>query len=216
MLWRKNSKKKERPLPLPEEYISSVCEVKTKGNDLIVTGAITDITPDYIEIADRTNAMLVVSLGLTVKINIINNRLGNRVLEGKSYVSTSHFLRVVELRSISNREQRLSFRVRTNIRGKISRVRGGGVPMVVEDLSIGGARLRCSERFVKGDKLFVQFMLANLMMELPIIVRHVKTAENGSVEYYGVEFESLPEAQSDALCAYLFQRQREQIAQSRR
>lgn len=219
MLWKKEAKKKKDPLPISEEYLSSVCEVKTISNELVATGAITEITPDYIQISDRGSTMLALRFGSTVKINIFNSRLGFRVLEGKVYLSTQQFLRVVELNSLLDREQRSSFRVRTNIRGKVFRAGElsrsvQGTPIVVEDLSVGGALLRSSERFGRGEHLVVQFMLVNLMMQLGGVVCRVGAEENGSTKY-GFAFDAIPEAQQDALCAYLFRRQREQLNQRR-
>lgn len=234
MLWKKEPpKEKEKPLPLPGEYLSSVCEVKTVKNELVATGTITEITPEYIQISDRGNTMVGMRFGSAVKINIFNSRQGYRVLEGKVYLSTQQFLRVVELNSLLDREQRSAFRVRTTIRGKVFwpgkpaasepgpssgevPVAGSGFPIVVEDLSVGGALLRGEERiFGGGDQLVLQFMLVNLMMQLSGVVRRVEQQEDGTVRY-GFEFQDIPDAQQDALCAYLFQQQREQINQRRR
>ncbi|MCI8443479.1 MAG: PilZ domain-containing protein [Provencibacterium sp.] len=235
MLWKKEDpKKKEKPLPLPGEYLSSVCEVKTVKNELVATGTITEITPEYIQIADRGNTMVGLRFGSVVKVNIFNSRLGYRVLEGKVYLSTQQFLRLVELNILLDREQRGAFRVRTSIRGKLfwpgkpaaaepgaaspaeAAISGTGLSVTVEDLSVGGALLRGEERiFGGGDQLVLQFMPVNLMLQLNGVIRRVESQEDGTVRY-GFEFQDIPDAQQDALCAYLFQRQREQINQRRR
>lgn len=221
MLWKKAQKKEsEKPLPIPGEYLSSVCEVKSMTNELVATGAVTEITPEYIQITDRANSMVSLRFGTKVKISIFNSRLGFRVVEGKIYVSNHEFMRIVELTSLLEQEQRASFRVRTTIRGKVFQpgepmVTGGGISILIEDLSLGGALLRSSESFSRGERLTLQFTLEHLVLQLAGDIRRVKPQENGATEY-GFAFDEIPEAQQDALCAYLFRRQREQLNNQRR
>lgn len=221
MLWKKAQKAQpEKPLPIPGDYLSSVCEVKNMTNELVATGAVTEITPEYIQITDRTNSMIALRFGTKVKVSIFNTRLGFRVVEGKIYVSNHEFMRIVEINNLLEEEQRTSFRVRTTIRGRVfqkgeAMVASGGIGILIEDLSLGGALLRSSENFSRGEQLTLQFTLEHLVLQLVGNICRIKRLENGVTEY-GFAFEEIPEAQQDALCAYLFRRQREQLNSQRR
>ena len=44
-------------LPIPQEYKSSICEIKTLENELIAAGIIREITDEYIEITAKSGTM---------------------------------------------------------------------------------------------------------------------------------------------------------------
>lgn len=217
-------------LPLPETYINSICEIKTLENDLVATGVIAEITPDYVQIKDKTGSMAVVSYSTIVKINVFNFRLGFRVLVGKVYLSTMDFIRLIEITSLLDYERRNFFRVETNIRATIERPRKKDeqtaeqgeqgeeqetitITVRVRDLSLGGVLFFSDENFSIGDEFAIKLHIGHLNTTLPCVLRRVKQVDQ--TYRYGCEFVGLTEAQNGALCAFVFQRQREQINKTR-
>mgnify|MGYP000892613451 CR=1 FL=1 len=106
-------------LPLPIEYIASVCEIKTLANELVATGTIQEITPEYIEVSDKTGFMSITPYGIPVKMNVFNSKNGFRVLAGKVYTSNPKFLRIVDVITLLDCERRHFFRVEVNMIAQI-------------------------------------------------------------------------------------------------
>lgn len=207
-------------LPLPENYNHSICEIKTLENDLVATGVISAITDEHIQIKDKSGDMSIVNYGEMVKINVFNFRLGFRVLVGKVYLSTKEFIRVVEITSLLDYERRNFFRVETNLKGSIKRTEAARdedpVEVRIRDLSLGGAMIACKETLEIGERMTLRLRIGHLNAELPCsICRIGQEAARDNLIRYGCEFDNLSEAQNGALCAYVFQRQREQINKSK-
>ncbi|MEG2770218.1 MAG: PilZ domain-containing protein, partial [Oscillospiraceae bacterium] len=87
-------------------------------------------------------------------------------------------------------------------------------PIVVRDLSLGGALLECEGfEFERDQVIWVRVRLGHIFCNLKChICRLIET--NRQVRY-GCEFEDVSEGQTDALCSYVFQRQRERINKKR-
>lgn len=205
---------------LPAEYINSICEVKTMSNDLFATGVISEITAEYIAIEDKSGSMTAARYGTELKVNVYNSRMGFRVLVGKVFISNDQFIRLVEVISLLDYERRHFFRVETNIRAHIRPYTGrpdlkgndGGERMkvMVKNLSLGGALILSDVELREGSKLVLELNLTRRSCAFSGIVR--RTVENDSgIFLYGCEFFDTSDLNTNALCAYVFQRQREQI-----
>lgn len=210
---------------LPVEYRGSICEVKTLDNNLFATGVISGIAEDYIEIEDRSNAMSVAHFGTEMKVNVYNHRQGFRVLVGKVYISTSKFIRIIEVINLLDYERRHFFRVDTDIRGSIrhylgeeaEKKRSGNedddlerTRVLIKNLSLGGALLLSEGELEEGTKLVLELSLTRRFCSFCCIVRRISENDSGA-RYYGCEFFDSSDLNTNALCAYVFQRQREQI-----
>ena len=74
---------------IPAGYEGSVCEIKTTENTFITTGRISSVSEDKIKLHIKSKAFRSVPFGFRVKINIVNSKLGFRVIEGKVYTETN-------------------------------------------------------------------------------------------------------------------------------
>ncbi len=213
--------------PIPLEYESSICEIKTKDNELISTGVIRRITPEYIEIADKFSTMSLIRYATEVKTNIFNSKLGFRVIVGKVYTSSTEFVRLTEVRSVLDYERRNFFRLELNLDAKMiphvkspmyAPVHSGGsaaengqfVRVLLKNLSLGGALIISEYPLGLRDHLLLRFRINRKECEFQSIVRRVEKI-NDDLSYYGCEFLNVSQSQSNTLCAYIFQKQREQI-----
>lgn len=208
-------------LPIPLEYISSVCEVKTLENDLVCTGTINDVTDDYIEITDRTGKMPGVMYGLEVKVNIYNSKQGFRVVVGTVYTSSDQFIRLVDISNILDYERRHFFRVETKMFGYMKpavRPMSEDEPeeerVTVRDISLGGALIETENELHIGDRFKLRLNLAHNSVVFSCAVRRIKDSPE-SKHLYGCAFDGYSDFQSNILCAYIFQRQKEHIHKHR-
>ncbi|MEA5010175.1 MAG: PilZ domain-containing protein [Angelakisella sp.] len=206
-------------LPIPQEYKSSICEIKTLENELIAAGIIREITDEYIEITAKSGTMDIVRYGTPLKINVFNHKQGIRVLRGNAYISSVDFIRVVDVVTVLDHERRNFFRVSTNMSAfaQIWLEDADSDPNSIEslnvkvkNLSLGGA-LIITDRELKSNQQM--YLIINLDKQTCRFRCSVKRIENNSKHgfMYGCKFYEAPDSETSALCAYIFKKQREQI-----
>ena len=70
-------------LPIPLEYKTSMCEVRSKKNELLSKGEIFEIDEDFVSVIAKTGDELkVVKNGQPVRLNISGGKLGFAILVG--------------------------------------------------------------------------------------------------------------------------------------
>lgn len=209
-------------LPLSEQYLHSPVEIKSIANDLICTGILTDITQEGVQISNAPEKMPIIHCNTAVKINVFNNALGFRVLVGVVYLSTSEFLRIVEVQSASDFEKRDFFRVRVRVKTDAYLVRDDVEPNVpvemfpvdICDISLSGLYFKTDEPLREEDRLVINLNVCSSKMSLLCKVkRKVNPPEENAG--YGCEFIDNSGRQFDLLCRYIFDCQREQIQAAR-
>lgn len=121
---------------LPIEYLGSVCEVKTIDNEMVAAGTIRAVTPEFIDVVDRSGSTPSAPYGMDVKISVFNSRQGFRVMVGKVYTSSMQFVRISDVKSVLDYERRHFFRVETRMFGYIIPARVGNA--VVQEYSPPG------------------------------------------------------------------------------
>lgn len=217
-------------LPLPTSYLASVCEIKSLDNELIATGTIQKITQEYVEVSDKTGFMPIAPYGIPVKINVFNSKNGFRVLAGKVYTSSLRSIRIVEVITLLDCERRHFFRVKVNMHTQVrllkERPKGvngedetkenieKSVAAEICNLSLGGILFTCKQDFQTGDGISVKLKIGHKAITFRGIVRRTVETEKGKL-LYGCEFTDVSEPAANALCAYIFQCQREQIYNKR-
>ena len=207
-------------LPLSENYLLSPCEVKSLENIPILTGYLSKIREDGIQISGKTDELPILHCDTTVKISIFNSKLGFLVLMGRVYLSTPEIVRIVDVQSETDFEKRNFFRVRVDMAARAHLMRNdrgvgpqGDVSFTVrvQDLSLSGMFFLCGRPLDVEDQIVADLKLTDTVVSLPCrIVRKIKTEQAGT-EGFGCEFLDSSGRQYDLLCKYLFDRQREQL-----
>lgn len=215
------------------------CEVRSWENDLIYLGKL-HLTEQKVtvEVEEATGAPVPpVLFNTKVKLKVYLSGQGGRLLEGLVCGSTPTFWRLDHLRPLHEREKRQSFRQRVHVSGKVMCVSSiylssmsneppevhSAAPELqrtlvcqVEDLSLGGALIRCREAYEVGDWLLV--MDVNLPGSLPFTftcqVRWTEEVRVGEWEY-GCQFSEMAPKEQDRLFQTIFELQRKDV-QSRR
>ncbi len=223
-------------LPLPTEYISSVCEIKTLSNELVATGTIRKITEEYIEVSDKTGLMPIAAYGTEVKMNVFNSKSGFRVLAGKVYTSSLKSIRIMEVVSLLDLERRHFFRVEVNMSAYVVLLKKANqeagkenpeeeqdkqkeketpaVHVTIRNLSLGGTLFSSTENYESGDVVSIRLKFDRNVFQFKGTVRRTGDTLHGQI-LYGCEFMDVPKAAANALCAYIFQCQRQQIHKKR-
>lgn len=199
---------------LPIEYKSSICEIKTLQNELLSTGVITAIDPEYVEISGKTGVMPLLRFRDEVKLSVFNHKYGFRVLSALVYISNRKFVRVFDTQSIMDYERRNFFRVDTKIFAEIQLLREPDtkepIPKqkaVVCNLSLGGVLL-LTKIELKEDEIIQLYLPINDMN--CIFTCRVHRVEQEKPDHWSCscEFFEYSDKQSNILCVYLFQCQR--------
>lgn len=199
---------------LPIEYKSSVCEIKTLQNELLSTGIISAIDPEYLEISGKTGVMPLLRFRDEVKLSIFNHKYGFRVLNALVYISNRKFMRVFDTQSILDYERRNFFRVDTTINAEIQLFREpdleDAVPkekVVVSNLSLGGAMILTTLELEEDEVLQLHLPIDDKECVFTCKVHRVQS-KTSSTWLCGCEFLEYSDKQSNTLCAFLFQCQR--------
>lgn len=209
-------------LPISEQYLNSPCEVRTMENSPLLMGYIGRFLNDGVEIISKNDRLPLIHCNTTVKVNVMNNTLGFKILIGHVYLSTVEFIRVVDLQSAMDFEKRNFFRVRVNIPAKafpVTQANGSSQPVpiqqplsaIVRDISLSGLLFLSDQKLELGNQLIVSLDLHGTGVSLlSKIVRECPGTR--SIRFgYGCEFLDNTGKQFDLLCKYLFDCQREQI-----
>ena len=199
-------------LPIAKEYEGSVCEIKTMENTLIAIGNIKEITEKYIKIINKKKELKVVDYGTLIKVTIFNTKIGFRVIVGNVYTSTRGEVSIVSIVNLTTKERRNFFRVDMDIPAKAyNSFSTKSVDVRVLDMSLSGLRFSASDEFGIGSMVSDEVNLNNKNKTLTLpgkIVRIINTDNEGEFQY-GCEFVSSKNDNSDALCSFIFQKQRE-------
>ncbi len=220
-------------LALPQEYINSLCEIKSLANDLLAVGKIIKIDDEALEIAaSEGDRMLLIEYRLPVKIFVHNSKQGSQVLMGITYLSTENFMRAEEVRPLQAFERRGAFRVNLNVNGRLFPVLSAAqqqefdqklaeaspeeveklldssfIEVRIADVSLTGVRLISSTPLHPGENYYIEFTPLEIPMEFCLTVKRV-IRELGTEVHYGCRFLDFSEKQLDILCRDLFQLQR--------
>lgn len=222
------------PLPLPQSYIGSLCEMKTLDNNLLAIGKLIKIDYDALEVAapDPDDNLRLFEYRTPVKLFVHNSKQEPQILVGLAYLSTNQFARFEEVVPLQNFERRGAFRVNSASRGRIyplmmpeeraafDKKLNAASPAEQEailsklytevrivDVSLTGTRLALETKLSSGQRFSLDFVPLDRPMTLNIIVVRIIKMPDDSLQY-GCSYLDITEKQSDMLCKDLFQLQR--------
>lgn len=212
--------------PLPKDYELSVCEVKSLDNELLIAGYISEITDDYLQIGSVKGERLpLIHFDKPLKISIHNAKKGFRVLGGVCYLSTDDMLRVVNVDNLQDFERRSFFRVPIAISARMMRVPDEydkanpeqeapeEIPVKVNNVSLSGllfTPVDTHRSFFMGDRFIIELPIGKSKLTLNIKVCRFEQYER-KPKRYGCEFYGYTQKQSDKLCSYIFEIERDMI-----
>lgn len=200
---------------IDEEYRFANCELRTINNDLLTKGKIIKIGSDFLEISNELGSTSLNRYEKRVKCIINHAYLESKVIEGDLYIPTMEFFRVIDTKTIMEKEQRNFFRVNVSI-DAVAGVgpRGGGpikkYPVIINDLSLNGALMITTTIIAQRAKIELTFEIDN--NELILDGQVVRCRLNSDNMYcYGVRFIDIDNSNSNLICQYLFKKQKEVI-----
>ncbi|MGN0605712.1 MAG: PilZ domain-containing protein [Oscillospiraceae bacterium] len=206
---------------LPSNYVDSLCEVKNMTNHIIARGKIVEIDDESIKIADKDGNMNLVSYNVEVKVNIFNRKHGFRVIIGKVLTSTPNEMKITDIISLVESERRNFFRVDicnptnmyvadTFIEAKVTEPD----EVVINDISLSGLRIETKKELKMDTVVWIEMQIKNRVYFWQCKIMRITFFKELGVYHYGCQFVVDDDESSkgnDALCSYIFQKQREQI-----
>ncbi len=220
-------------LPLPQEYVGSMTEVKSMSNDLLAVGRIIKIDKEALEImANEDDRMPLLQYRTPVKLFAHHPHRPTRILVGVVYLSTENFSRMEEVKALQDFERRGAFRVNTNVMGHITALltpeeqaafdeaMAMALPararelqaqhefdVKVLDISLTGIRFFSAQDLSMGKRFYIEFSLLKTNMSFYLQVQRRIEVPKGGFQY-GCIFFDYSERQMNVLCRELFQLQR--------
>ena len=208
---------------LDASYRMSPCEIKTMTNDLLTNAVIESVYNDTLEIINQSDKLPVIHCNTTIKINVYNDSLGFKVLVGKVFLSTPDFMRIIEVQNLADYERRNFFRIIISVSCKAyvieDEIPDDGAlklfPVHVGDISLSGCYIKTKKPLTIAQRLVINFPLSpEKSMALCAEVQRIHRNGNATTGY-GCSFLDISTKQSDFLCGYIFEKQREQIKSMR-
>lgn len=211
-------------LSVSERYLHSPCEIHAMDNTPLLIGYISGFPDGSIEITSENDCLPIIHCNTTVKVSIMNDALGFRVLVGHVYLSTGEMIRIVDLQDAANYEKRNFFRVKVGLEAKAYLIaetenfsaanlepQGKPFEIHIHNISLGGLYFICGCKLKAGDHLVVKVNIYHTILSLITKVIREIPINSRSKSSYGCEFLDNSGRQFDLLCKYLFACQREQI-----
>lgn len=205
-------------LPISKSYIGSLCEIKTINNNLLTSGYIEVINDEYIEIRFREDIKMLIQADILVKVSIINEKLGFKVIVGKVYVGTNDFVRIIEVVTLMDFEKREFFRINIFEHASLYLnpvtadetfyTREPSVKILINNISLNGVYFISKDKFNIGTKLYLLLEITSGRIVFPCIVQRL-TNEIEDKWGHGCEFVDYNQRQSDQLYKFIFEKQLE-------
>lgn len=203
---------------VPKTYKMSACELRTLEGAPLATGYVERIGRTYLQIRDLTERIPPLHATARVQLNLYHKELGSLRLVGRVSSCTGARVRLVSLSPFEDYERRRYFRVDVDLSATLFLPQGGGperrLPVRVRSLSLCGLMFVYDGALAVGDavELCLPF-ISHIAPRLHCVVR--RQLEFEGRPGYGCDILEQEDAVVDGLCAFLFEKQREQIRRSR-
>ncbi len=207
-------------LPLTKEYLHSTCEIISPQGQLICTGTLDDISQDTIQIGRQQDVLPILHCDTFVTIHVLGSSLESKSLVGKVYLSTDGMMRIIEVQNVSDFERRDFFRLKLRMPTQAYLLNQNDAeaiqlfPVTLTDLSLGGCMIETKKELQVESRVVVALPLTDSRLSFTCQVQRVPEPD-GPKLFYGCMFLEVSKRQSDLLCKFIFEKQREQIQQAR-
>jgi hypothetical protein len=209
-------------LPIAEQYLKSLCELKTPDDKMIATGILSDLKEDTLQICSDAEVLPTLHCGTLVKINVCHPVLEMKVLIGKVYTSAPELIQVANIQNLTDFERRNFFRLKLSIHTQAYPLKDDELTkqpvqlfqICVTDLSLSGCFVKTKRNLAIGDRFTVALPLIDARVSFECQVQRFEKP-NGKLNGYGCAFLNNSNRQFDQLCQFIFEKQREQIRKSR-
>ncbi|MBQ8435415.1 MAG: PilZ domain-containing protein [Oscillospiraceae bacterium] len=211
-------------MPIEQDYAESVCEIKTMDNLLMAIGKVKEVTDKYVKLYSKKKELRIMNFGEALKVNIFNTKLGFKVIVGNVYTSTRGELSMINISVLTDRERRNFFRVDMELYAKvIYRKRGPSkeADVKVLDMSLSGLRFKSELEFSQGSIVSLVLKLTpngrgmGKEFTFPCEIVRIIPNEDENMFQYGCRYTGDNADSSDALCSFLFKKQRESLNNQR-
>lgn len=211
-------------MPIEQDYAESVCEIKTMDNLLMAIGKVKEVTDKYVKLYSKKKELRIMNFGEALKVNIFNTKLGFKVIVGNVYTSTRGELSMINISVLTDRERRNFFRVDMELDAKvIYRKRGPSkeADVKVLDMSLSGLRFKSELEFSQGSIVSLVLKLTpngrgmGKEFTFPCEIVRIIPNEDENMFQYGCRYTGDNADSSDALCSFLFKKQRESLNNQR-
>jgi len=202
---------------IPEEYVNSICEVKSLQNTLLATGRLLEINDNSIKITNPGDTITVLKFGTRVKVNILNPDMNFMALVGNVYLSTPAIMEITDVCTLAEAEKRSFFRINTDLHGVVTYLSGEEKKKVhvhIENISLCGALFSGKLQLNIGETVDLLIKLPFVHVPLKAQVRRIETGD--TKQKYGVEFVEPGERLIDQLWVFILQKQSEEIRSRKR
>jgi ABC-type multidrug transport system fused ATPase/permease subunit len=104
---------------LDTAYVSSPCRLRSLDNSTICSGRIIEIDNENIVVRMIPELRSVIPYNQSLKLSILNNKLGNRTLIATVFASTTKIVKLFDIKQVEDFEKRGYYRINVSLQGKV-------------------------------------------------------------------------------------------------
>ncbi|MEG2429520.1 MAG: PilZ domain-containing protein, partial [Oscillospiraceae bacterium] len=175
---------------------------------------------DYVELTFRNDTTLLLQPNRLIKVSIMNEKIGFKVIVGKVYVGSDKFIRLIEIVTLMDFEKRDYFRITIDTNSAIfeeeltasqAEFYSQTSPIVhIRNISLCGFYFESKNQYEIGQKIYI---LLNLEKGRSVFSSEIKRISDTQTEFtgYGCQFTNLNNKLSDQLYKYIYTKQLEYL-----
>lgn len=210
--------------PVSEKYLNSVCKVRSMENILLTAGHIVEITNNEITIRNESDLPNIIQFNKTVRLSILNDKLGFLTVIGTVFTCTTKLLKLVDLKEVNQFEKRSFFRLGVALNGIITYpveseaedpTKCVSHKVVIQNVSLSGVLFTSTFPLQINDRISIQIFTPFGKLVFNCRVCRIVLSESGENHRYGCEFDKYPEKAGDALWKYMLLKEREDIRRAK-
>lgn len=200
---------------ISKKYKGAPCDLQDLEGKLLATGQVEKISKDYLLIREAGQELPQFAATSQLQLTLTHRDLGPRRLVGRVSSSDATRVRLVSLAPVETYEHRRYFRVDVDLSANLYLMQSiTSTPVRVRSLSLCGLMFVYDGELVEGDQVRVRLpFLGNVVPWVHCVVRRVFEYEGHPA--YGCDILDSESLVTDGLCAFLFEKQQEQIRRRR-
>ncbi len=195
------------------QFIGLTCEIKSMKDEDILFGKIAAARDERLQIDGPSENFPILDAGMKVKILVNGKTGGFNIFVGWVVSSQKELLVVGNVTNLKEYETRRYFRVNVDLPARAYEMTRDAKPFQVrvKNLSLGGMLLETDHLLRPEAKVKIdpKFFSQEVEWLYATVVRALKTREG--MLAYGVDFVDLADWEEQRLCAFLYERQRQEI-----
>jgi len=190
---------------LGKYFLGRRCGIQSASGELLGSGKVESIAKNDVVISNTTGLPLPLNINDSLKISTFSDQQEAQAFTANVYQHDSEIIRLFNAVAIMAANQRMNFRISTNIQATLQYEKET-FRVNILDVSSGGLMVESGKPLALHKVVLIKFTLQNYRFEEHCIVTRAIGGDEAA-NTYGIKFISLSSSVSDKLNSFIFQQQ---------